>query len=39
MALQRGQLTGSERFRAEIENNIGIRFSNKNPGRPEIKRE
>jgi putative transposase len=38
-ALQRGQLTGSERFRAEIENKLGIRFSNKKPGRPKTKRE
>ena len=33
-ALQRGQLTGSERFRAETEKKIGIRLSNKKPGRP-----
>ena len=33
-ALQRGQLTGSERFRAETEKKFGIRFSNKKPGRP-----
>ena len=33
-ALQRGQLTGSERFRVETEKKLGIRFSNKKPGRP-----
>jgi putative transposase len=33
-ALQRGQLTGSERFRAETEKKLGIRLSNKKPGRP-----
>lgn len=33
-ALQRGQLTGSERFRTEIEKKLGIRLSNKKPGRP-----
>ncbi len=38
-ALQRGQLTGSDRFRAEIEKKLGIRFSNKKPGRPRKKKE
>jgi putative transposase len=33
-ALQRGQLTGSERFRQEISQRLGIRISNKGPGRP-----
>ena len=33
-ALQREQLTGSERFRAETEKKLGIHFSNKKPGRP-----
>ncbi len=33
-ALQRGQLTGGERFRAEISSRLGIRISNKGPGRP-----
>ena len=33
-SLQRGQLTGSERFRQEILQRQGIRFSNKGPGRP-----
>ena len=33
-ALQRGQLTGGESFHLEIEKKIGIRFSNKAPGRP-----
>jgi putative transposase len=33
-ALQRGQLTGGERFRAETEKKLGIRLSNKKPGRP-----
>ncbi|MFH0784080.1 MAG: transposase [Pseudomonadota bacterium] len=36
-ALQRGQLTGSERFRAQTEKKLGIRFSNKKPGRPKKK--
>jgi len=33
-ALQRGQLTGSERFQEEIEKKLGIRISNKKRGRP-----
>ena len=33
-ALQRGQLTGSERFRREVSRRLGIRISNKGPGRP-----
>lgn len=33
-ALQRGQLTGSDRFRVEIEKKLGIRISNKKQGRP-----
>lgn len=33
-ALQRGQLTGSETFREEISLKLGIRFSNRGPGRP-----
>jgi putative transposase len=33
-ALQRGQLTGSERFREELSRRTGIRFSNRGPGRP-----
>jgi len=33
-ALQRGQLTGSERFRDEIEKKLGVRVSNKRQGRP-----
>ena len=33
-SLQRGQLTGNERFRQEILQRQGIRFSNKGPGRP-----
>ena len=33
-ALQRGQLTGSDRFRDEIEKKLGIRISNKKQGRP-----
>lgn len=33
-ALQRGQLTGSEQFRQEISQRLGIRISNKGPGRP-----
>lgn len=36
-ALQRGQLTGSERFLVETEKKIGIRLSNKKPGRPRKK--
>ena len=34
-ALQRGQLTGSEQFRQEISQRMGVRFSNKGPGRPQ----
>ena len=33
-ALQRGQLTGSDRFRKEIETKLGVRISNKKQGRP-----
>jgi len=33
-SLQRGQVTGSERFREEISLRLGIRRSNKGPGRP-----
>jgi len=33
-ALQRGQLTGGERFRREDSKRLGIRISNKGPGRP-----
>lgn len=33
-ALQRGQLSGGDRFRAEMERKHGIRLSNKRPGRP-----
>ncbi|MBU1418557.1 MAG: transposase [Proteobacteria bacterium] len=33
-ALQRGQLTGGERFREEIARRTGIRFSSRGPGRP-----
>ena len=33
-SLQRGQLTGSDRFREEIFLKLGIRFSDKGPGRP-----
>ncbi len=33
-ALQRGQVTGGDRFRQEISNRLGIRMSNKGPGRP-----
>ncbi len=33
-ALQRGQLTGDEGFRAEISSRLGIRISNKGPGTP-----
>ena len=33
-ALQRNQLTGSARFREEISAKLGIRISNKRPGRP-----
>ncbi len=36
-ALQRGQLTGSERFRAQTEKKLGIRLSNMKPGRPKKK--
>ena len=32
--LQRGQLTGGERFRREVSERLGIRISNKGPGRP-----
>jgi putative transposase len=33
-ALQRGQLTGGDRFRQKIEKKLGIRISNKKQGRP-----
>jgi putative transposase len=33
-ALQRGQLTGGERFRQEISQRLELRFSDKGPGRP-----
>lgn len=33
-ALQRGQLTGNERFSEEISRRTGVRFSNRGPGRP-----
>lgn len=33
-ALQRGQLTGSDRFRQEVSQRLGLRISNKGPGRP-----
>jgi len=33
-SLQRGQVTGSERFREEISSRFVIRLSNKGPGRP-----
>ncbi|MCI5194758.1 MAG: transposase [Candidatus Electrothrix sp. AW5] len=33
-AVQRGQVTGSDRFREEIEKQLGIRISNKKQGRP-----
>ena len=33
-ALQRGQVTGGDRFRKEISERLGIRLSNKGPGRP-----
>ena len=33
-ALQRGQLTGGDQFREEIEKKLGIRLSNKKQGRP-----
>lgn len=33
-ALQRGQLTGCEDFRAALEKQLNIRISNKKPGRP-----
>ena len=33
-ALQRGQVTGGDRFRKEISGRLGIRLSNKGPGRP-----
>jgi len=36
-AIQRGQLTGSDRFKAQIEKKLGIRLSNKRPGRPKKK--
>ena len=37
-ALQRGQLTGSDRFRKGIEKKLGIRISNKKQGRPRKKK-
>lgn len=33
-ALQRGQVTGGDKFQQEISKNLGIRLSNKGPGRP-----
>ena len=36
-AVQRGQLTDSERFRDEIEKKLGVRISNKKQGRPRKK--
>lgn len=33
-SLQRNQVTGSERFRQEISHRLGIRLSNRGPGRP-----
>ena len=36
-AIQRGQLTGGDRFREDISNRLGIRISNKGPGRPKNK--
>ena len=33
-ALQRGQVTGSERFRTELSERLGIRLTNRGPGRP-----
>lgn len=33
-SLQRGQITGGERFRKEVSRKLGIRISNKGPGRP-----
>ncbi len=33
-ALQRGQVTGGEKFREEISRKLGIRLSNRAPGRP-----
>ena len=37
-ALQRGQLTGGNRFHEEIAMKTGIRFSSRGPGRPKKKR-
>ncbi len=34
-ALQRGQVTGGDRFRREVSDKLGIRLSNKGPGRPQ----
>ena len=33
-APQRGQLTGSEKFRQKVSQRLGIRISTKGPGRP-----
>jgi putative transposase len=33
-ALQRGQVTGGEKFRHEVSRKLGIRISNRGPGRP-----
>lgn len=33
-ALQRGQVTGGDRFQQEISKKLGIRLSNQGPGRP-----
>ena len=37
-ALQRGQLTGGDRFRKKVEKKLGIRISNKKQGRPRKKK-
>lgn len=37
-ALQRGQLTGSDRFRAEIEKKLGTRLPHRRPDRPKEKK-
>ncbi|WP_028581824.1 REP-associated tyrosine transposase [Desulfogranum japonicum] len=35
-ALQRGQITGGNRFREELSTRLGMRFSNLGPGRPKV---
>jgi len=35
-ALQRGQVTGGDRYRQEISKRLGIRLSSKGPGRPKV---